>query len=81
MGLVAYLHGVSRRPTASACFTSPRNGDVRRRHLAEKLRQVLREAGTDPDGPPPPDALPIEETLKMIREVARRRRARLGGRA
>ena len=73
--LVCRRSGVCRRPTASACFTSPRNGDVRRRHLAEKLRQVLREAGTDPDGPPPPDALPIEETLKMIRDEARRRQA------
>jgi hypothetical protein len=41
----------------------------------------LRDDGIDPDAPPPPDALPIEETLKMIRDEARRRRARPGGRA
>jgi hypothetical protein len=72
--LVCRRSGVCRRPTASACLTSPRNADARRHRLAETLRQVLREAGTDPDGPPLPDALPIEETLKMIRDEARRRR-------
>jgi hypothetical protein len=66
---------VCRRPTVSACLTSPRNGDARRHRLAEKLRQCLREAGTDPDAPPPPNALPIEETLKMIRDEAQKRRA------
>ena len=74
--LVCRRSGQCRRPTASACLTSPSNGDIRRRRLAEKLRQCLRETGTDPDGPPPPDALPIEETLKMIRNEVQRRRAR-----
>ena len=73
--LVCRRSRVCRRPTASACLTSPRNGDVRRHHLDEKLRQCLREAGTDPDAPPPPDALPIEETLKMILDEARKRHA------
>ena len=72
--LVCRRSGVCRRPTASACLTSPRNADLRRHRLAEKLRQCLRDDGTDPDAPPPPDALPIEETLKMIRDEARRRR-------
>ena len=73
--LVCRRSGVCRRPTAIACLTSPRNGDVRRHRLAEKLRQVLRDDGTDPDGPPPSDALPIEETLKMIRDEAQKRHA------
>jgi hypothetical protein len=74
--LVCRRSAVCRRPFASACLTSPRNGQVRRRRIAEKLRQSLLEAGTDPDGPPPADALPIEETLKIIRDEARKRRAR-----
>ena len=65
-----------RRPFAHACLTSPSNVDIRRRRLNDKLRQILRESGTDPDGPPPPNALPIEETLAMIRDEIRLRRAR-----
>jgi hypothetical protein len=64
-----------RRPFASACLTSPGNDEVRRQRIAEKLRQSLRDSGIDPDGPPPPDALPIEETLAIIRDEARRRQA------
>ena len=74
--LVCRRSGVCRRPSASACLTSSRNENLRRQRLAEKLRQVLRDSGIDPDGPPPADALPIEETLAMIREEVRRRRAR-----
>jgi hypothetical protein len=65
-----------RRPSASACLTSPWNHHVRRQRIAETLRQSLRDHGIDPDGPPPPDALPIEETLKIIRDEAQRRHAR-----
>ena len=68
-----------RRPSASACLTSPLNDQVRRQRIAEKLRQFLRDNGTDPDGPPPPDALPIGETLKIIQEEARNRRRRAAG--
>ena len=74
--LVCRRSGVCRRPFASACLTSPRNGQVRRRRIVEKLRQSLRDSGADPDGPPPPNALPIEETLKIIQEEAQKRRAR-----
>jgi hypothetical protein len=35
----------------------------------------LRDSGIDPDGPPPPDALPIEETLAIIRDEVRKRQA------
>jgi hypothetical protein len=73
--LVCRRSAVCRRPSASACPTSHWNGHVRRQRIIEKLRQVLRDSGTDPDGPPAPDALPIEETLKMIREEARKRQA------
>ena len=73
--LLCRRSALCRRPFASACLTSPWNDAVRRQRLAEKLRQCLREAGTDPDAPPPPDALPIEETLKMIRNEAQKRHA------
>jgi hypothetical protein len=66
--LVCRRSAMCRRPFASACLTSPFNDNVRRQRLAEKLRQSLRESGIDPDGPPPPDALPIEDVLKIIRE-------------
>ena len=68
--------GACRRPFASACLTSPWNADVRRRRIADKLAQALGEDGIDPGGPPPAGALPIEETLKIILEEARKRRAR-----
>ena len=64
-----------RRPWAAACLTSPYNRAARRQALVEKLNAVLRESGEDPDAPPPPDAMPIEETLAMILEEAARRRA------
>ena len=76
--LVCRRSNVCRRPFASACLTSPDNDDVRRQRLAAKLRQFLRDSGIDPDGPPPPDALPIEETLAIIRDEARRRQAGRG---
>ncbi len=73
--LVCRRSNVCRRPFASACLTSPVSDDVRRRRIADKLRQSLRDSGIDPDGPPPPDALPIEETLAIIRDEARKRQA------
>jgi hypothetical protein len=73
--LVCRRSNTCRRPFASACLTSPANVEVRRERIADKLRQFLRDSGIDPDGPPPPDALPIEETLAIIRDEVRRRRA------
>ena len=73
--LVCRRSDTCRHPFASACLTSPANGEVRRERIAEKLRQSLRDSGIDPDDPPPPDALPIEETLAIIRDEVRRRRA------
>jgi hypothetical protein len=75
--LVCRRSGVCRRPSASACLTSPWNHHLQRRRIAETLRQTLRDHGIDPDGPPRPDALPIEETLKIIRDEAEKRRARI----
>jgi hypothetical protein len=74
--LVCRRSGVCRRPLARACLTSPGNDHARRNRIARKLRQSLRDSGADLDGPPPPDALPIEETLTIIQEEARKRRAR-----
>jgi hypothetical protein len=74
--LVCRRSGSCRRPFARACLTSSGNDNERRQRIAEKLEQFLRDSGIDPDGPPPPDALPIEETLAMIRDEARRRRGR-----
>ena len=74
--LVCRRSNICRRPFASACLTSPGNDEVRRQRIAEKLRQSLRDSGIDPDGPPPPDALPIEETLAIIRDEVRRRKSR-----
>jgi hypothetical protein len=73
--LVCRRSGSCRRPFASSCLTSPTNHDIRRQRIAEKLDQFLRDRGIDPDGPPPPDALPIEETLAIIIEEAGKRRA------
>ena len=73
--LVCRRSNICRRPFARACLTSPDNADLRRQRIADKLRQFLRDSGIDPDGPPPPDALPIEETLTIIRDEVRRRRA------
>ena len=73
--LVCRRSNTCRRPFASACLTSPDNHDVRRQRITEKLRQSLRDSGIDPDGPPPPDALPIEETLAIICDDARKRQA------
>ena len=72
--LVCRRSNTCRRPFASACLTSPRNVHVRRQRIEEQLRQFLRDSGVDPDGPPPPDALPIEETLAIICEEVRKRR-------
>jgi hypothetical protein len=74
--LLCRRSNLCQRPSASACLTSASNDHLRRQRIAEKLRQFLRDNGTDPDGPPPPNALPIEETLKIIEEEARKRRAR-----
>ena len=67
--------GDCRRPFATTCLTSPGNIDVRRQRIDEKLRRFLRDEGFDPDGPPPPDALPIEETLAIILDEIRKRKA------
>jgi hypothetical protein len=73
--LVCRRSGACRRPFASACLTSPGNANVRRQRIADKLDKFLRDSGIDPDGPPPPDALPIEETLAIIRDEIRSRRS------
>jgi hypothetical protein len=73
--LVCRRSDTCRRPFARACLTSPDNDEVRRQRIAERLRQFLRDSGIDPDGPPPSDALPIEETLAIIRDEVRRRQA------
>ena len=74
--LVCRRSNMCRRPFASACLTSPGNDEARRRRITDQLNQVLRDSGIDPDGPPPPDALPIEETLAIIRDEVRKRRSR-----